>query len=442
MSAPSPAPSRLKAWRAPAAAALLAFAAGLAGFGLAGSGDAPRGAADPLEPPPRSAPAIQRVRYLEAVVRDDPSAGAYADLAGAHLQHGREAGDGEALGRARRAADQALELDPQHAGALTEAGAIAAIGHRFPEAQRLATRARAAAPDTYRSYGVLVDALVEQGRLDEAEDALQEWIDLQPTSSGYARASYLRELRGNVRAALTAMELAAGSAAGGPAEQVATLQGLVGNLELLRGDLPGAMRAYRTALAAFPTLASAQIGLAKIDAAEGDLAAAERRLAALVKSSPGVDSALLLAEVRLARGREAEAEEAFAISAEQLVAEGDSGIDIRAEQALHEADRGDPREALALARAATRDGQGLRTPEALASAFTELGRAREGLPWARRAVALHRADPGVHLRAAVTARDAGRPALARRWLEVALRAPAMLGPWRTAQAQKIRRSLR
>src|SRR5205807_8990054 len=58
------------------------------------------------------------------------------------------------------------------------------------------------------AYGVLVDALVELGRYDEATAAAQVMTDMRPDLSSYSRISYLRELHGDTNGAMAAMRLA------------------------------------------------------------------------------------------------------------------------------------------------------------------------------------------------------------------------------------------
>ena len=73
---------------------------------------------------------------------------------------------------------------------------------------RTLTSARGSALD----YGLLGDALMEQGRLDEAGRAYQEMIDRKPFYQSYTRAAHLRWLRGDLSGAAQTMELALSSA--------------------------------------------------------------------------------------------------------------------------------------------------------------------------------------------------------------------------------------
>ena len=57
-------------------------------------------------------------------------------------------------------------------------------------------------------YGLLGDALMEQGRLDEAAAAYQQMIDLKPFYQSYTRAAHVRWMKGDLEGALGAMRRA------------------------------------------------------------------------------------------------------------------------------------------------------------------------------------------------------------------------------------------
>ena len=61
-------------------------------------------------------------------------------------------------------------------------------------------------PYSAAALGVQVDALVELGRYEEAERALQRMLDLKPSTASLTRASYHRELHGDISGARLALE--------------------------------------------------------------------------------------------------------------------------------------------------------------------------------------------------------------------------------------------
>ena len=343
----------------------------------------------------------------------------------------RETGDPGLYGRADALLRGVLAREPRNAGALVERAGLALSRHDFRLGLELARRAQRLEPAGVAALPPLVDALVELGRHDEAERTLQRLVDRKPNLSAYARVSYLRELRGDLAGAASALALA--SAAGGPAaENVAAIEVLRGDLALVRGRRAEARRAYAMALALVPAYAPAEAGRARLAAFDGDLRGAVARWRRLVARLPLPEYAIALGEAELAAGRVAAAREDLAlVRAEQgLLAR--AGVNSDAELALFEADHGDRARAVRLARRAWAAAPGVRSADALGWALTRAGRPREGVKWAARARRLGSADPLFAYHAGVAARAAGD---ARgRTTAAALRARARAGDAAVARA--------
>jgi tetratricopeptide (TPR) repeat protein len=79
--------------------------------------------------------------------------------------------------------------------------------HRFGEAEAIAAQLarERGAPD---DFALLSDALMEQGKLDEAVAALQRMADLRPGAEADSRIAHLRWLKGDLRGAIAAMQRA------------------------------------------------------------------------------------------------------------------------------------------------------------------------------------------------------------------------------------------
>jgi tetratricopeptide (TPR) repeat protein len=60
-------------------------------------------------------------------------------------------------------------------------------------------------------YGVLGDALMEQGKLEDAIHAYQAMMDQKPSPQAYSRAAYIRWLKGDLPGAIELMSWAAGA---------------------------------------------------------------------------------------------------------------------------------------------------------------------------------------------------------------------------------------
>lgn len=385
-------------------AVALAFVLALAVF-AATRGDE-RAAAGP---PPASAPSVrpdadtdaQLRRLQDAVRRGAPRE---AELAAAYIQKARESGDPSFYSRADGVLQRALARGPQDPAELTEAAALAAGRHDFRAAERLARRARALAPDSLGAFPVLVDALLELGRYREAERTLQRMVDLKPNLAAYARVSYFRELTGDLDGAAEALELAV--SAGGPVpENVAYVQTLLGSLELSRGRLPAARRAFAAALMAVPGYAPAAAGRARLAARRGDLRTAIARWRELVARQPLPEYVIGLGEAELAAGQGAAGRRDLALVRVQQRLLAEAGVDTDVELAIYEADHGDRERAVALAREAWAQAPSVRSADALGWALTRAGRAGEGLRWARRALKLGSLDPTFRYHAGIAAGD-------------------------------------
>ena len=410
---------------------------GSPGRGSAGAGDAASasGFADA-----RSTDA--RIRSLQAAVKAGSSqATPYAALGDAYLQKVRETADASYYVRAELAFKEALEREPGDAGALTGMGSLANGRHDFRAGLRYGQRAEAAAPGVVKPLGVIVDAQVELGLYDAAERTLQRMVALKPNLASYARISYFRELHGELHGAVDAMRLAA-SAGGDGRENLAYVQTLLGNLELTRGHVGAAERAYRLALSRYPAYVPAQVGRARVSATRGDLGIAIRRYRAVVTRLPLPEYLIGLADTELAAGRRAAAREDLALVEVQQRLLRRNGVNVDAEMAIVEADHGSTARAITLARRGWAAAPSVRSADALGWALTRAGRPAEGLAFAQRALRLGSRDATFLYHAGIAARDAGQPALARRHLTRALAGNPRFSPLRGPQAQRALEALR
>ena len=412
------------------------FAAALAAFLLLrGAEPSPAPARDGAAAAARpGAGTDAQIAQLQAALRGAPRAlSLRTQLADAYLQKARETGDPGFYTRADGLLRGVLAARPGDPDALAGAASLALSRHDFRRGLSLAARAAATQPDALAPLPLLVDAQVELGRFGAAERTLQRLIDAKPALPGYARASYLRELHGDLDGAVAAMRRAV--AAGGPApESLASVQSLLGGLELQRGRPAAALRAQRAALAGVPGFPAAEAGLARLAAARGDLDGAVRRWRALAARLPLPEYVIGLGEAQLAAGRErAGRRELALVGAEQRLTAG--GVNVDAELAVFEADHGDPARAVALGERAWRAAPGLRAADARGWALTRSGRPAAGLRWAHRALRLGSRDPILRYHAGIAAARAGRPGEARAQLETALAHGLAGWPWQAAAAR-------
>ena len=118
--------------------------------------------------------------------------------------------------------------------------------HQFQAAEEVArelSQARGLSPD----FALLSDVLMEQGKLEPAIAALQQMVDLKPGPEAYSRVAHLRWLKGDLKGAIEAMELAA--RASSPRDHVnhAWVLTRLSGYYLQQGDLPRALRLAESA---------------------------------------------------------------------------------------------------------------------------------------------------------------------------------------------------
>jgi tetratricopeptide (TPR) repeat protein len=332
------------------------------------------------------------VNSLQAWLRtfpDDPVA--LTRLASAYLARGRETGEPSWTAKAAEAVDRSRAIDPASPETTTVAGLLALTRHDFGAALELGLAASAARPASADPMAVVVDALVELGRYEEAVDAAQRMVNLRPSLASLARVSYLRELHGDRPGAVAAMAQAVAAGSGVGAD-VAGTEVLLGDLHLGGGDLVTAEAAYQRALELVPGNGPSEVGLARIEVARGDVAAAVDRLDRLVTRLPGSAWAALLGDLHGAAGRSQEARAQYELVRRIEELNRLSGMDVDLELARFEADRGDAEKAVVLARSALAKRPTVYASDALAWALRQAGRPAEALAHARDAVRLGTVD--------------------------------------------------
>ena len=133
-------------------------------------------------------------------------------------------------------------------------------------------------PERVAAYPEIADAQIELGRYEAAERTLQRMLDLKPNLAAYARVSYYRELNGDLDGARR------GDAAGGvrrrrgAGERRPTSRRCSAISSSSAGEPAAARAAYMAALRSLPGYPAGLVGLARVDAAGGDLGRAAVRL--------------------------------------------------------------------------------------------------------------------------------------------------------------------
>ena len=294
--------------------------------------------------------------------------------------------------------------------------------HRFAEAERIA-RDLVAKRTFVLDYGLLGDAVMEQGRLTEAAEAYQKMIDLKPFYQSYTRAAHLRWLKGDLGGAIDVMRLAVGAASPRDPESSAWAWTRLAAYELQAGRTSAATTAAETALQYqrdYPAALLVQGRILLATGRPGDSLDVLRRAAQL---NPLPEYQWTLADTLRHQHLNAEAS---AIE-EELVARG-SVADLRTLSLYLATRRVEATKAVALAEEELRARADIFTLDAHAWALAANGRIPEALPVIARAVAEGTQDGRLLLHAGVINAAAGRDREARQWLKKAGHLRSMLLP--------------
>jgi len=219
--------------------------------------------------------AKKAVDYYETEIRRKPKvARNYVELANVFLQESRATGNHhDYIPKAQEMIDEALRLDPENFEALLAKASVMLTLHQFSEAKRLADIAIAKNPYSAFAHGVLADAHTELGEYEDAVKASDKMLSLRPDLRAYARASYLRELHGDLNGAIEAMRLAADAGVTGQENRAWALYHL-GMLYFQEGKLDTAAYIFKGILEERPNYAYALSGLAQINSARKNYAEA------------------------------------------------------------------------------------------------------------------------------------------------------------------------
>ncbi len=163
----------------------------------------------------------------------------------------------------------ALETaDSKSPAALLLRGHVLISFHRFAEAEAIAKELVAQRTLPF-DYGLLGDALVEQGRLAEAVDAYQRMVDLRPDLQSYSRVAYMRWLKGDLDGAIEVARLAARAASPLDPESASWSLTRLGHYYLQAGSLADAKAACEAALTYSAELSCSLIAEEPISAPRG-----------------------------------------------------------------------------------------------------------------------------------------------------------------------------
>ena len=400
---------------------------------------APPGAGTEAYVAPASATETEKeiAKQFETVRQYPDTVGAYVLLGRAYMQHVREIGDPGDYGRAQAAFDEARARDPGNVDALVGLGLLALTRHEFATALSLGEQAVSLAPRSAGAHGVVVDALTELGRYDEAVATAQRMVDLRPDLGSLSRVAYQRELHGDTEGAIEAMARAFDASPGTATENREYIRVLIGDLHLLKGDVATAEQIYRASLTASPGFVWALAGLGRVQSFSGDFEGSIASYQQAVAALPAPELFIALGEAQEAAGLAADAAATYQIVRAQQHLLAENGVNVDLELALFEANHGTPATAVDLARRAYESQPNVKAADALAWALHRAGRSAEAQPIAAEAVRLGGAHARPLYHAGVIALALGDVTGSRAYLDRASAAAATLSPLEAAELRGI-----
>lgn len=331
---------------------------------------------------------------------------------------------------AEAAAECLASRFPGESAALLLRGHVLHQLHRFREAEQIA-RVLVAKRSFVLDYGLLGDALMEQGRLTEAGAAYQKMLDLKPFYQSYTRAAHLRWLKGDLDGAIEVIRLAIASASPRDPESSAWAWTRLAGYELQAGRLSEAAKAAERALRDQPDYAAALLAQGRTLLAMDRPSDAIEVLRRAARLNPLPEYQWLLADAMRLDGRANEAE----VVERELTTRG-AAVDPRTLALYLATRRVEPAKAVALAEEELRGRADVFTLDAHAWALAAAGRIDMAREVIARAVVEGTEDGRLFLHAGVIHAGAGQNREAKRWLAKAENLRATLLPSESAELRR------
>lgn len=297
---------------------------------------------------------------------------------------------------------------PDNAGAQLLLGHVLHNLHQFKASEKIA-RALVAQRGSWADYGLLGDALMEQGMLDDAIDAYQQMLNRRPGPQAYLRAAHLRWLKGDLRGAIEMMHRVIASLGGKNKEAVAWIDVQLAGYLLQDRQLRAAQTYIGQALELQPNYPPALLLQGKIFLSDGDYRKATAVLSEAARLNP-----LPLYQWTYWEALQQAGEMRRAAAVQRDLLEKGALLDRRSFVLYLASTRQLPELALTLANEELTVRQDVFTFDALAWALRANGRLKEAYHSSRRALAEGTIDSGLLFRAAIIADETGNLTEARR----------------------------
>jgi len=376
--------------------------------------------------------------YRDEIRKKPETVNNYVQLAQLFLQEARITGrHHEYLPKAQTLLEEALARDSKDFEALITKASVLMTLHKFEEAKALAEQAIAMGPYNAISHGVLSDALLELGDYEQAVKICDKMLSLRPDLRSYSRASYLREVHGDLAGAQQVMKSACDAGVSGHENRAWTLYQL-GKLYFNEGKLDTAAYIFNGILTERPDYAYAHSGLAQIHLARKNYAEALATLKRIYGETP--DHAFLeqLVEACHLAGETAEAEKMTRLALEAYAQHEQDGWDVDLEYARFCAmyDLNLPEALQRAQREYERRPDNIDVLEVYAAALYKNGQPEKAEPFIKQAMRLQTQRPSLYFHAGMIAYQLGEHDQAQAHLQQAL----SMGPSFSARDAQLARA--
>lgn len=267
---------------------------------------------NPVAPDSKTTLSDRRIQKAQSLIEKSPSKpDGYNLLSAAYMKMARETGDFGLNANAEAALNQSFKTAAaeNNYDAVKLKAMLLLAYHRFDEALETARSAQTMQPNDPHNYGAMTDAHIELGNYDEAFESARKMMDIRPGTSSYTRVSYLRELQGDVKGAIQAMQAAA-EAAPDP-ETLAWCRVYLGDMLINTGNIAAADHEFDIALYHFPDYHLALAGKARAAIASGNTTAAIEFYKQSQKRVPLPETAIALGDLYGKAGQADEAKKQY-----------------------------------------------------------------------------------------------------------------------------------
>ncbi len=360
-------------------------------------------------------PSVKQVAYLER-------------LGWAFVAKARSSFDPGFYTLAEQSALCMASKQPDSLEALLLRGHVLNQMHRFREAEALARQLVAQRGLSF-DYGLLGDALTEQGKIADAVEAYDHMLQQKPGPQGYIRAAHVRWLTGDLAGAIQLMQMATSGFRDPEASAWSHVR--LALYELQAGQVQQATSRIAATLASQPDYAPALLARGRLLLAEGQSQNAIAPLKRAAALNPLPEYQWLLIEALSAAGHTDEAR-----TVEQKLMQRGAADDRRT-FALYLATTGqNPDMAVRLAQEELEVREDVFTLDALAWALRAAGNYREARAANARAIQVGTQAARLFYHAGVIAAAVGEHEEASSWFAKAMAERQMLLPSEQAQLAK------